>query len=95
MFHLLIPAAVAVAYAIAGLVVLSYSAVQEWIKQKAVTNGYVDLIKEKLENGHYTVIAGAFSPTGTAVAGRTWTNIRIDDSLRSQFGERNAIRIQT
>lgn len=95
MYHLLIPAAVAAAYAIVGLVFLSYSAVQEWIKKKAVKNGYVDLIREKLENGHYTVIVGAFSSTGSAVAGRTWANVKIDDSLRAKFGEKSAIRITT
>lgn len=95
MFHLLIPAAVAAAYAIAGLIVLSYSAVQAWIRQKAVSNGYVDLIRQKLENGHYTVIAGAFSPTGSTSARHTWTNVRLDESLRAQFGGENAIRIKT
>ncbi len=94
MYHLLIPVAVAAAYAL-GLVALSYSAVQAWIKQKSVAHGYVDVIREKLENGHYTVIAGAFSPAGSRVAGKTWTNVKIDDALRSQFGEKNVIRIQT
>jgi len=94
MYHLLIPAVTAIAYA-AGLVALSYSTVKNWIRQKAVSDGYVDLIKQHLDNGNYTVIAGAFSPTGTAVARRTWTNVRIADSLSSQFGGANAIRIET
>jgi hypothetical protein len=95
MYHLLIPAAVAAGYAIVGLFILSYSAVQEWIKKKAVRNGYVDLIREKLEKGHYTVIAGAFSATGSAAARRTWTDVRIDNSMRSKFGAKDAIRIKT
>jgi hypothetical protein len=95
MFHLIIPVAMAVASAVAGLVALSYSTVQEWISQESVTNGYVDLIREKLTNGHYTIVAGAFSPTGSTVARKTWTNVKIDDQLRSHFGESNVFRIQT
>jgi hypothetical protein len=94
MYHLLIPVIVAAVYA-AGLVALSYSAVQEWIKQKSVAHGYVDVIREKLDNGHYTVVAGAFSSSGAAIARKSWTNVRIDDALTSQFGGTNVIRIQT
>ena len=95
MYHLLIPAAVAAAYAIAGLVILSYPALQRWIKKKAVADGYVDLIRQKLESGHYTVIAGAFSSSGVAVAQQTWSDVRLDNTLHSKFGTANAIRIQT
>jgi hypothetical protein len=94
MYHLLIPVAVAAAYAL-GLIALSYSAIQEWIKRKSVAHGYVDIIREQLANGRYTVVAGAFSHTGRSVARETWGNVKIDERLRSQFGEKNVIRIQT
>jgi hypothetical protein len=95
MIHLLIPAAIAIASAIGLAAALSYSAVQDWIRQKSVSDGYVDLIREKLANGHYTVVAGAFSSGGSTVARKTWANVKIDDTLKSRFGDKNAIRIQT
>jgi hypothetical protein len=97
MYQIIIPVAIAVKIAALaiGLAALSYAAVKEWIRQKAVKDGYVDLIRQALAGGHYTVIAGAFTPAGTKVAGKTWTNVKMDDALKRQFGAKNVIRIQT
>jgi hypothetical protein len=94
MYHLLIPLATALAYGL-GIVAVSYATVERWIKTKALANGYVDLIKKDLENGNYTVIAGAFSPAGVATASKTWANVKIDSTLNAMFVSSNAIRIKT
>ncbi len=82
--------------AVAGLfiITLTWTAISEWFAQnKTVNSTYGQLIKKKLANGNYKVIAGIFNKSGTRTAIQAWETDELDEQVNDKFGNSNQIRI--
>lgn len=78
----------AIIAAVAGgtvLAVVAWSTVRDWVWGHKVPQGTGEIVKKKLTNGEYVVVAGVFSRTGTRIASQTWKARQLDSELESQF----------
>lgn len=59
-----------------------------------VSTQYGELIKERLANGNYRVVAGVFDKRGVRTAKNAWETEELDEDLEEYFGHRNRIRVE-
>jgi hypothetical protein len=74
---------------------LTWRTIKSWIEAHKVPSGYAEVLRERLANGKYRVVAGVFDQRGTQVARREWVKTKIDSDLTTRFGNSDAIRIKT
>lgn len=76
-------AAILLASVVADL--LSWSDVNGWMTtQEAAHVG--ELVKSKLGNGNYKIVAGVFNAGGVKIATKDWEAVELDDEIKSKFG---------
>lgn len=67
----------------------------DWMTSKKVAvSDYGELIKSKLRNGNYKVVAGVFSSSGVLRDKQMYETEELDDDLKRQFGYRDKVRVQ-
>jgi hypothetical protein len=73
--------------AIAGgsLAVVHWSTIQDWVWGHRVPQGTAEIIRQKLANGDFAVVAGTFSPWGRKIATHTWKAKELDSELEGEF----------
>jgi len=76
-----------------ALVMVAFKVIKEWINRSR--NRYPDadtaeLIRKKLENGNYHVVAGIFE-NGEELETQEWEVDKDDDDLKEEFGQKNKI----
>ena len=86
-----------IALLLAGAVVacLPWSEISSWLtSRKNSVSDYAEIIKERLSNGNYKVIAGVFNKHGVKTSAQTWEAKDLDTELESKFGGSNLIRVE-
>jgi len=74
---------------------LALAVVFDWFEEnRTPTTSHGELIKEKLANGDYRVVAGVFDRRGVRTAAQAWETDELDDDLKEYFGSRNRVRIE-
>ena len=74
--------------------VLSSSEIFGWINNnKSNSSRYADIVRKKLDNGNYKVVAGIFNQSKYKTAGSTWEASQLSDELKKKFGSRSVITI--
>jgi hypothetical protein len=64
---------------------MTWSAIRNWMSRHRVPQGTGEILRKKLANGEYSVVAGVFSPQRTIVAHKTWTAKALDGELEQNF----------
>jgi hypothetical protein len=70
----------------AGVVaeLLSWNDVNGWMTtQDAAHVG--ELVKSRLDNGNYKIVAGVFNAGGVKIATKDWEAVELDDEIKSKF----------
>jgi len=74
---------------------IAYDIINDWLQQhRTVSSSHAELIREKLDNGDYRVVAGVFDKRGTRTAQQSWEGSSLDDDLQRKFGNRDVIRVE-
>lgn len=74
---------------------LAWSAIKSWFSDHTLdTSAYGEIIKNKLNNGDYRVVAGVFNRNGNRTAKKTWHAKELEDDLQYKFGSNNKIIIE-
>lgn len=74
---------------------LSFAAIQSWLESNRTPDSrYGELIKQKLRDGKYRVVAGVFNKRGHATATQSWETDHLDDDLQQRFGRRSKIKVE-
>jgi hypothetical protein len=87
----LIPVAIAALLAVA----LTLSVVFDWFGENVVSDTtHGELIRERLRNGNFRVVAGVFNTRGEVTSAQEWETERIDSDLAGYFGPHDHIRVE-
>ena len=90
MWWLVIPAVIAM---FVGC--LALADVLGWFEDNAsINSSHGELIKTRLKNGNYKVIAGVFNKRGTRTATHSWEADELDSDIQSAFGRKSRIRVE-
>jgi hypothetical protein len=94
--------AAALLLALVGTVIvvglLTWSMVQSFIVASRATrvgDATTKLVKQRLDSGQYSVVAGVFTSSGASIASQRWDATSLDVELDNKFGEESAIWIET
>lgn len=68
-----------------AIAVVAWSTVRNWVWGHQVPQGTGEIVKKKLTNGEYVVVAGVFSRSGAKVATETWRARQLDSELEGEF----------
>ena len=85
------------AIAIVGIFItgLTWNIISEWFSRNTTADtSYGELIKQKLKNGHYKIIAGVFNKHHLQTATHTWETDELGDDVKKVFGKSNHIRVE-
>lgn len=78
----------------AVLAVLAWDEVSNWLNANTDSySQYGELIKERLANGNYKVVAGVFNKHKNKTATNSWEAEELDSELESKFNRKNRIRL--
>lgn len=73
-------------------ITLNWETVTQWFTQNTTKNSeYGVLLKEALDGGHYTVVAGVFNSAGDLTATHKWEKTKLDQKLVHEFGDSNMV----
>lgn len=74
---------------------LALAVIFDWFEDnKTPTSSHGELIKRKLANGDYKVVAGIFDKRGVRTASETWETNELDDELKDYFGDKHRVRVE-
>lgn len=80
--------------AVEKLAMLAWSTVSDWLRSSKVSSADCGtLIRERLANGDYRIVCGAFSATGTQRSQTAWECSDLDNELKRKFGGKDRITI--
>jgi hypothetical protein len=68
-----------------AIAVVGWATVRNWVWGHKVPQGTGEIVKKKLANGEYVVVAGVFSRYGAKVATQTWKARQLDSDLEGEF----------
>jgi len=69
---------------------LAWSAISNWIERNRTPSSHcAELIRERLKDGRYRVVAGIFDGARHQETSQAWVVDKIDDDLERQFGGRD------
>jgi hypothetical protein len=81
--------------ALLALGCLALATVLGWIDDnKSIGSCYGELIKQRLSDGRYRVVAGVFNRSDQRTAYETWETDEIDEDLEDYFDGRNRCRVE-
>lgn len=86
--------AIAIASAVVSMANLSAAIIDGWIdesKKKHIDATTIEILKEKLANGHYQIIGGIFNSDGEQIESKQWEAENIDPDLAERFGQEDKI----
>jgi hypothetical protein len=75
--------------------ILSWRAVDSYIRSRSAASGSAEIIRKRLASGRYEVVVGVFTPLGAKVATQSWDARALDPALQDRFCGRNVIKIIT
>ncbi len=75
----------------AAVIALAWNAVCGWLDPYRNSGNTAVLLKERLESGKYSVVAGVFSGGGTQIAVNSWEVDELDAELVTAFGNADTI----
>ncbi|QMW05437.1 hypothetical protein [Spirosoma foliorum] len=91
---MLIETLIALLFAGAVITLLVWNDIYTWLNGNQVSEAkYAEIIKEKLDNGNYKVVAGVFTKKGATLATKAWETKELDKDLQSKFGWNDKIKI--
>jgi uncharacterized membrane protein YkvA (DUF1232 family) len=76
-----------------ALVVIAFDEIKKWIDSSVAKHPDADtaeIIREKLENGKYRIVAGVFK-NNVKLETQEWEAEKLDDELEAKFGEKDKI----
>ena len=77
----------AVGAAIVALI-LNWEKIANWFIQNRDANSKIGaLVKEKLDSGNYTVVAGIFNAEGELTSANRWDEATLEEEVLQEFGE--------
>jgi hypothetical protein len=80
--------------AVQRVALLAWNTVSNWLRSSRVSSADCGtLIREKLANGDYRIVCGAFSATGAQRSQTVWECTDLDGELRRKLGNRDRITI--
>lgn len=83
--------------AIAGIFVagLTLGAIFGWFDENTQpTSSHGELIKKRLRDGNYKIVAGVFNKRGVRTAETAWETDELDSDLAEYFDGRNRVRVE-
>jgi len=86
----LIPAILGVIFVVG----IALSTINDWfIENQTVNSSYGEIIRERLKDGNYKVVAGVFNRSGNCTAQQAWEG-ELDSDLQQAFAGERVIRIE-
>lgn len=82
---------------VAALVIgaLTLSLVADWFNShKTSASSYGTLVKERMKNGNFRIVAGIFDHHGTRTATKEWEAQELDNRLKDAFGSSDHIQVK-
>jgi len=75
--------------------VIAFSAINEFFDANVTDDSrYIQLVKERIDNGNVKVIAGVFDANEKIMATQSWEGEKLDDELEAVFnGQEYVLRV--
>ena len=73
---------------------IALDTITDWIEEnQQIDSSYGEVIRTKLRDGDYRVVAGIFDTRGNCTAQQAWEG-ELEDDLSAQFHGRDTIRVE-
>jgi hypothetical protein len=76
-----------------GILLITYDAICKFLNKAKKISGAttIELLRRKLKNGEYRVVANVFNSSYRRLESQTWEGKELDGELQSEFGQKNEI----